>query len=65
MDLAPWLLCFFKAAPPAAPIAAAIFAAPFGHAFPFFAIGEHGSTFIEGVLERRSGDAVDDGDNMI
>src|SRR5581483_1635183 len=43
----------FEAARVAAPVAAAAFAVPFGHAFPLLAIGAHGLAGVDGALQRR------------
>src|SRR5918993_4496749 len=51
-------------APLAAPVAAASFAVPLAHAFPFFAIGNHRLTFVDEFLHCRIGDAVDDGNYL-
>src|SRR5215471_14920683 len=51
-----WLLrCswFLKALPFAAPVAAAVFAVPFGHSFPLFPIGDDGLAIVNRFLERR------------
>src|ERR687895_251327 len=53
-----------KPAPLAAPVAAASFAVPLAHAFPFFAIGNHRLTFVDEFLHCRIGDAVDDGNYL-
>ena len=37
---------FFESPPAAAPVAAAGFAVPFGHAFPFFAVGDDRFAFL-------------------
>ena len=45
--------------PLAAPVAAASFAVPFAHAFPFFAIGNHRLTFLDEFLQCWARNAVD------
>jgi hypothetical protein len=50
----------FEAAGVAAPVAAAGFAVPFGHTFPFFSIGVHDETRVDGALERWSDEPMND-----
>jgi hypothetical protein len=57
--------CSFKSPPCPAPITAAILAVPFSHAFPLFAIGGHGAAFINRFLQRRGGNAMNDGDDVV
>jgi hypothetical protein len=50
----------FEPAPLAAPIAAASFAVPLAHSFPFFAIGDDRTAFIDQSLQCWAGNAVND-----
>ena len=50
----------FEAERVAAPIATAGFAVPFGHAFPFFAVGRDCAPCINSALERWRNDSVND-----
>jgi len=62
-----WLLrcsCFLKALPFAAPVAAAVFAVPFGHSLPLFPIGDDGLAIVNRFLERRSKGTMEDGNNL-
>ncbi len=62
----PWLFQrSFESPPAAAPVTAAIFAVPFGHAFPFFAVSGYGPTFIDGLLQRWSWNTMNNGDDMM
>src|SRR5918994_1445862 len=54
----------FEPAPLAAPVAAASFAVPLAHAFPFFAIGDDRIAFVDKFLKCRTGNAVNDGDHF-
>ena len=51
----------FEPTPFATPVAAAGFAVPLAHAFPFFAIGDDGVTFIDKFLQCGGRNAVNDG----
>jgi len=55
---------FLEPARVSAPVAAAGFTVPRGHAFPFFAVGENGSAGLDGALERRSDGSVNYGNNV-
>src|SRR5688500_15759371 len=50
----------FEPAPLAAPVAAASFAVPLAHAFPFFAIGDDRIAFVDEFLQCRARNAVND-----
>lgn len=52
---------YFEPAPFAAPVAAASFAVPLAHAFPFFAIGDDRLAFVDEFLQCRGRNAVNDG----
>jgi hypothetical protein len=54
----------FEPAPFAAPVAAASFAIPLAHAFPFFAIRDDRIAFIDKFLQCRRGNAVNDGNHL-
>src|SRR5262245_11431800 len=49
----------------AAPIAAAVFAVPLGHAFPFFSVGKDSTADVNGVLECWSYGVMDHRDDLI
>jgi hypothetical protein len=50
---------YFEPAPLAAPVAAASFAVPLAHAFPFFAIGDDRIAFVKEFLQCWARNAVD------
>ena len=54
----------FESARVSAPIAAAGFTVPLGHAFPFFAVGADGAAGFDGALERWSDGTVNYGNNV-
>jgi hypothetical protein len=55
---------FLEPARVPAPVAAAGFAVPFGHAFPFFAVGADGAARFDRALERWSDGTVNYGNNV-
>jgi hypothetical protein len=55
---------YFEPAPLAAPVAAAAFAVPLAHTFPFFAIGDDRVAVIDKSLKRRRRNAVNDRDDL-
>jgi hypothetical protein len=55
---------FFKSSPLTAPVAAALLAVPFRHAFPLFAVSANGSAFFQRFTLSGGRNAVNDRYNV-